>query len=421
MTTLPRTRLPSLLSTSIARIVLGRRANSAPRHSPIVVHCHLSWDNVWQRPQQYLSRLAQWHPVLFVETEVRNDDFDAFYEYRPAAGCPAITQLKVIFPARVWSDGAYVDRERNRLVKTALLEPALRKYNRPIQWFYDPMATTAFLGELDESLVVYDCMDELSQFRGASPELVKREQLLLQHADLVFCGGSALHRAKQAFHDDCHFFGCGVDVQHFGKALKRDTLVPADIRDLPKPICGYYGVVDERLDYDLLLNLARSTMGSIVVIGPTAKVRPDELPEHPRLHWLGRREYIHLPLYAKGFDVCLMPFALNEATEFINPTKALEYLGAGRPVVSTAIADVVSLFGDVIKIATSHEEFITLCNTEAESPSRRAQRARIRRAEANTWSRLSTDMEEHIVRKEAERAGVGAAARGVLAVEPHSA
>jgi glycosyltransferase involved in cell wall biosynthesis len=282
------------------------------------------------------------------------------------------------------------------------------------------MAVTAFLGHLDESMVVYDCMDELAQFRGASPELVKREQDLLKQADLIFCGGRRLHLAKSAYNRDCHFFGCGVDVEHFGQAMDRETVVPEDLRHLPRPIYGYYGVVDERLDYELLHQLARSTTGSVVVIGPTAKVRPEELPQHRRLHWLGRREYSQLPLYAKGFDVCLMPFALNEATEFINPTKALEYLAAGRPVVSTAIADVVSLFNDVVKVAPSREAFIALCSSQAENVSRHAQRAGLRRAEASTWDRLVGEIEGHIARKLAERIGGSATSPGVLAAAPHS-
>ena len=383
------------------------------------MHSHLSWDNVWQRPQQYLSRLSQWHPVLFVETEVQEGDFQAYYDCRPAAGCAGVTQMKIIFPRRVWNNGPYVDRERRRLLKTALLEPSLRKYSRPIQWFYDPMAVTAFLGHMDESLVVYDCMDELSQFRGATAEMVKREHARNGQRKQV-PHGSRLHQAKHAYNDDCHFFGCGVDVEHFATALEKSTGVPLDIRDLPKPIFGYYGVVDERVDYDLLLKLARGTVGSVVVLGPTAKVNPADLPKHPRLHFLGRREYAQLPTYSKGFDVCLMPFALNEATEFINPTKALEYLAAGRPVVSTAVADVVSLFADVVKVASSQDEFINLCIQQAENPSRQASRAGIRRAEANTWDRLSSEIANHLLRKESERATAASEDASVFAAEPRS-
>lgn len=420
MTTLPRPRPTSLLNTSIAQTLINRRTVAPQRRDPIVVHCHLSWDNVWQRPQQFLSRLAAWHPVLFVETEVRDGDFNAYYEFGPAAGCAAVIQMKIIFPHHRWNDGDYVDRERRRLLKTALLEPALRKFHRPIQWFYDPMAVAAFLGHMNESLVVYDCMDQLSQFRDAPVELVKREQELLDQADLVLCGGSRLHKAKSAFHDDCHFYGCGVDVEHFSKAFEKATTVPVEIRDLPKPVYGYYGVVDERLDYDLLLKLARSNVGSVVVVGPTAKVRPEELPRHPRLHWLGRQDYSRLPSFAKGFDVCLMPFALNEATEFINPTKALEYLSAGRPVVSSAIADVVTNFADVVQIATSHDEFITQCHQQAESPSRHTRRAGIRRAEANTWDRLSNEIENHLMRKLDERQVAAVQSDGSLAGAPRS-
>ena len=374
--------------------VTGKEARSS--EFSIVAHCHLSWDGVWQRPQQFLSRLAIKHPVLFVETHIIEDKRRPFYEFQPACGAVGVTQLKIFFPREVWHDGAFVDRERKRLVKEALLEPSLKRFRRPVQWFYDPMAV-AFAGALNERLIVYDCMDQLSQFRGAPAELVKREQQLLRVSDVVFCGGKKLHVDKSKSHSNCHFYGCGVDTKHFAKARLRGTTIPSDAAGLPRPIFGYYGVIDERLDYNLLLELAKSTSGSVVLLGPSAKISNSELPIHSNLHWLGRREYQDLPAYAKAFDVCLMPFALNAATEYINPTKALEYLSAGRPVVSTAVADVVSLFAKVVNIAATVETFIAACHHQASRPNARLKAAGLELAKANTWERIVGELEAHVI------------------------
>ena len=373
-------------------------AKSGPKASEfsIVAHCHLSWDGVWQRPQQFLSRMALRHPVLFVETHIVEDSRRPFYEFKAAAGAVGVTQLTISFPRKVWHDGAFVDRERKRLVTEALLEPALKPFRRPVQWFYDPMAV-AFAGALDERLIVYDCMDQLSQFRGAPSELCKREQQLLRVSDVVFCGGKKLHADKSKHHSNCHFYGCGVDTQHFAKARSRKTVVPTDVAAFPRPLFGYYGVIDERLDYELLLKLSENTQGSVVLLGPLAKVDKSELPAHANLHWLGRRDYQHLPSYAKAFDVCLMPFALNAATEYINPTKALEYLSAGRPVVSTAVPDVVSLFAKEVNIASSVESFIAACEKQSFRPSLRRKAAGLQLANANTWDRIVAELEAHIV------------------------
>jgi glycosyltransferase involved in cell wall biosynthesis len=398
--------------------IFGRTERAS--HPPIVAHCHLSWDNVWQRPQQLLSRLAQRHPVLFVETHVDENAGSARYEYRPAVGADNVTQLKIIIPRSVWHLGEFVDLERRRLVKAALNEPRLRKFKHPIHWFYDPMAVTAFAGHLGERLTVYDCMDQLSQFKGASSEIEIRERTLLALADVVFCGGDKLHKAKSAYNSNAHFYGCGVDIEHFSQALGADTRLPKEVRDLPRPIFGYYGVIDERLDYELIRRLAETTSGSVVLIVPTAKIDPASLPKRPNLHWLGRRAYEELPAYSKSFDVCLMPFALNEATEYINPTKALEYLGAGRPVVSTPIADVVSNFADVVKIGRTATEFLDLCEREAASPNLRRQKAGIRRARANSWEGIVSEMQAHMAaalsRKSAQAEGLSGAMEAVGAV-----
>ncbi|PTX94813.1 glycosyltransferase family 1 protein [Verrucomicrobia bacterium LW23] len=364
--------------------------------TPIMVHCHLHWDGVWQRPQQFMSRISMSRPVLFVETHVDSSVNTPTYRYAPAEGGGNVTILQVLFPPSVWHDGAYVDRTRRELVAAAVREPALRKFRKPVQWFYDPMAVTAFGGHMNEVLNVYDCMDQLSQFRGAPPCLLERERKLLALADLVFCGGSKLHQDKSRFHRNCHFYGCGVDIQHFAQARDGKCAVPSDIRDLPRPILGYYGVIDERLDYELLAKLAQETSGSVVMVGPLAKVTPDELPSHPKLHFIGRRTYDQLPGYAKAFDVCMMPFALNEATEFINPTKALEYLGAGRPVISTRVPDVVSLFSSEVVLATDHEEFIRHAAQMAQNSDGERRALGLQRAQSYTWDNIVGKLQDHM-------------------------
>ena len=312
-----------------------------------------------------------------------------------AQNFPNVTIFRLQFPAWRWANGAFVDRERRRLVKEFLAGPGAGQFEDAVQWFYDPMAVPAFLGQMDEVGVVYDCMDELSKFRCAPPQIKGREKKLLEAADVVFAGGRKLWQAKKLQNENCHFYGCGVDVDHFGKARREDTPVPADIAALKKPILGYFGVVDERMDYELLVKLAEANPDwSIAMVGPRVKV--DTLPERPNLHWLGQKNYLDLPAYCKAFDVCMMPFALNEATEFINPTKALEYMATGRPIVSSAVADVVTNFGNVVKIARSHEEFISLSREAIAKADTTRIEAGLKQAAENSWDSIVAQLEQHI-------------------------
>lgn len=396
----PRSDSPLRAKTSFSRV--------DPAQAPIVVFCHLSWDGVWQRPQQFLSRLAQTHPVLFVETYC-SDVPAGKVRTAPAPRHPNITVLQMHLPAARWHEGAFIDAERRRLLRTFLRTDA--RFAAPVLWFYDPMAVVAFAGHCGERAIVYDCMDELSQFRGAPRELAERERLLLGVADVVFCGGRKMRDKRLPFNRNCHFYGTGVDCAHFGAARTADLPVDPQIAALPGKVLGYFGVIDERIDYELLANLADALpQCSVAMVGPTAKVNPADFPQRPNLHWLGRRDYADLPAITKGFAVCLMPFALNEATEYINPTKALEYMAAGRPIVSTALDEVRTNFGAVCRIARSHHEFIAHCAQEADHPNR----ARIRRGLAltaqNTWEAIAAQMDQHLVaavNRRAERDGAG--------------
>jgi glycosyltransferase involved in cell wall biosynthesis len=352
------------------------RSERAPQRTaadfdaPLVVHSHLRWDFVWQRPQQLLSRFAATHPVLFVEEPVWADDVasPALELSSPMRG---VTRAIPRLPGALRGEGdASIVATRALLLQAFARGGALAgQFRAPVQWFYTPMPAPAMLGAFGERAVVYDCMDELSQFRFAPPELVERERLLIGRADVVFTGGYRLWQSKSKLHPNVHFFGCGVDSAHFAKARLSETPRPADLPDGDVPILGYYGVIDERIDYALVAALAeRLPDCRVVMVGPVVKVDPKELPQAPNLHWLGQKQYAELPGYAKHFDVALMPFALNEATEYINPTKTLEYMAAGKPIVSTAVADVVRNFTPVVKVARSRDGFVAAARAALACP-----------------------------------------------------
>src|SRR5436190_3345417 len=363
----------------------------------IVVHSHLRWDWVWQRPQQFLSRLSRKHRVLFVENPNPSGDVRTTrVNLREVSDFPNINVLQIEIPANRRSDMPWIDKERRRVVQSLLSGPVGQSFTSIVQWFYDPMAVTGFAGQLDEQLIVYDCMDELSLFRGAPPELVRRERELLAVADVVFAGGPKIWRAKRELNPNCFCYGCGVDAKHFGEACDPELRVPHDMAGLPRPVFGYIGVVDERIDYELLARLADSTPGSVVMVGPWTKVDPASFPRRDNLHWLGGRDYSDLPRYAKGFDVCIMPFAINEATRFINPTKALEYMATGRPIVSTPVEDVVAQFSDVITITKDATAFANACARVAVQPDSRQIERGLALAQQNSWESIVARLEQHI-------------------------
>jgi glycosyltransferase involved in cell wall biosynthesis len=239
-----------------------------------------------------------------------------------------------------------------------------------VAWLYTPIALP-LARRLDPAVMVYDCMDELSGFQGAAPELVAREAELFGVADLVFTGGRSLYEAKRGRHRRVHCFPSSVDVAHFARA--RQAPRPHRVR----PRLGSYGVIDERLDRDLLAAVAaRRPDWQLEMVGPVVKIDPATLPRAENIHYRGQRTYQELPALVAGWDVCLMPFALNAATRFISPTKVLEYMAAERPIVSTPIRDVAEPYGDVVRIAATPDAFVAACDAAlAESRAERAGRA----------------------------------------------
>src|SRR5688572_10365673 len=240
-----------------------------------------------------------------------------------------------------------------------LLDQLLHDYQivHPILWYYTPMALE-WTRHLEAKTIVFDCMDELSAFAHAPASLLSLEQELLERADLVFTGGQSLYEAKRRRHPRVHAFPSGVDRPHFAQA-RMPVSDPPDQAAIPRPRVGFFGVVDERMDLDLVAGLAwlRPDWQQII-IGPVVKIDPASLPRANNIHYLGIKGYGELPAYLAGWDVAYLPFARNDATRFISPTKTPEYLAAGRPVVSTSIADVVRPYGErgFVAIADTPEE-----------------------------------------------------------------
>lgn len=298
---------------------------------------HLRWNFVFQRPNHLMSRFAQERRVYFVEEPV-------FEDRPPRLDARHVeANLTVIVPhLRRRAEPEEALAQQRHLLNSLVREQDIRQ---PILWLYTPMSLP-IAADVEPSLVVYDCMDELSAFRGAPPLLRDRERELFARADLVFTGGQSLYEAKRAHHPSVYAFPSSVDAAHFAKA-RGQTSEPDDQRGVPRPRLGFFGVIDERLDMDLVARVAKERPAfQLVMLGPVVKIDPATLPRRPNIHWLGQRPYQDLPAYLRGWDVAIMPFALNEATRFISPTKTLEYLAAGKPVVSTAIRDVVTPYGD---------------------------------------------------------------------------
>jgi UDP-galactopyranose mutase len=317
---------------------------------PVVCFSHLRWDFVYQRPQHLMSRFARERRVYFVEEPVSYDGPPRL-DVRLSAG-----DLRVVVPyvPRGFAPHA-VEPTLRRLVADMFVSEHITAF---IAWYYTPMAF-AWAQHLHPDVVIYDCMDELSLFRGAPAEMVERERHLLQCADIVFTGGTSLYEAKRDRHPNVHCFSSSIDRDHFLPARTR-MMDPADQASIPHPRLGFAGVIDERMDIALLDAIAVAhPEWQLVLVGPVVKIDPGHLPCRSNIHYVGGKAYGELPAYMAGWDVALMPFAMNESTRFISPTKTPEYLAAGRPVVSTPIRDVVNPYGtaELVQIAHTPSEF----------------------------------------------------------------
>lgn len=424
----------------------------------ILCLAHLGWDFVWQRPQHILSRLSDRYPVIYVnEPHIRNasqPDYPADGQpyLKPVAQDERISAYQPIFPdnpeiighwqetythvvqrligrmrgngqlsGRAYSDttriatpaktnGATNGAAHGTPVHRPGADGAFPSHRSPlILWFYTPQPYY-MADQLDADLIVYDVMDELANFKNGTADLLAREAHLLQKADVVFTGGRSIYEARHGRHPNLHLYPSGVEPEHFAKALRPDLQVAPEISHLQGPVLGYYGVIDERLDIELLRSLAEShPEWSIVMVGPVVKISESDLPRLPNIHYLGKQPYERLPEFLKRFDVCLMPFAMNKATQSISPTKTLEYMAAHKPIVSTPVPDVVATWSDVVRIASDHEKFAAAVeNMLKESAADREVRHRREKAHLSrsTWDHITGQMAKNIDQALA-RHGVG--------------
>lgn len=362
--------------------------------STLLVFSHLRWNFVYQRPQHLLSRIARDYRVLFVEEPVPGSSRNYIEEIS------ACTGVKVLRPHIVGNSLGFEDE--NLPVLQELVSNYLRSHviDDYAVWLYTPLALP-IAKRLAPDAIIYDCMDELSAFKNASPHLIKRENELFSVADIVFTGGPSLYESKKTRHNNVYCFPSSVDAAHFAP-LRPDTAMDDHEaqREIPFPRVGYYGVIDERVDIELIEKLADARPEwQIIMVGPVVKIDPNGLPQRHNIHWLGQRSYEDLPRLARSWDVCLLPFALNESTRFISPTKTLEYMAAERPAVSTPIKDVVDPYSHVVRIAYSHEEFIDACEqTLDESEMERASRLKAMRSiiAQTSWDKTAHTMSKLI-------------------------
>ena len=354
----------------------------------LVCFSHLRWDFVYQRPQHLLSRCARNRRVFFIEEPVFGNTSMRLHVRETDEG------VYVVVPQL--PDGLRSEIAINAVMKEMtyrlFLEHGIDEY---VFWYYTPMALS-FTSHFNPIATVYDCMDELSAFKDAPTSLTTFEKELFRRVDLVFTGGQSLYEAKRNQHRAVYAFPSSIDASHFGKARTTAT-DPADQADIPHPRLGFFGVIDERFDRELLDQVAsRRPDWNFVMIGPVVKIDPETLPKHPNIHYLGGKKYDELPAYLAGWDIALLLFARNESTRFISPTKTPEYLAAGKPVISTSIRDVVRPYGDLklVEIADTPDEFIHAAEKIRSRPNDAEWLARVDSFLANvswdkTWKQMS--------------------------------
>jgi glycosyltransferase involved in cell wall biosynthesis len=380
-----------------------------PADSVLVCFSHLRWDFVFQRPQHLLTRAARTSKVYFIEEPIYEERLKhPRIDFRPQS--EGITVVVPVLPSNCPDALALEAQER-------ALDAVLEGHGgQPtVFWYYTPMAL-AFSADRPCDLCVYDCMDELSAFRGAPLELRQMEQRLLKRADLVFTGGRSLYEAKRGRHPNVHAFPSSIDARHFGAARRPGLVDPADQAGIPRPRIGFFGVIDERMDAALVAAAAALRPDlHFVMLGPVVKIDDADLPRAPNLHWLGSKRYQDLPAYLAHWDAGFMPFAINEATRFISPTKTPEFLAAGLPVVSTPIRDVVTPYGDngLVEIAATAEELVAAIDRLLVMP-RTEWRARVDLFLSDmSWDRTWSEMRQLMI--------AGGAFRRIRTGEPDAA
>jgi glycosyltransferase involved in cell wall biosynthesis len=359
-------------------------------HMDMVCFSHLRWGFVFQRPNHLLTRFSKHQRVFFIEEPIFHDDDEKIHieNYNE--------NLYIVTPyLKKGLSGKNIHQRLKKIIKNLLSNMQVTRY---LSWYYTPMALP-FTKELTPEMVIYDCMDELSAFKFAPAELTIREKELFKKADLVFTGGHSIYENKKNAHHNIFPFPSSIDKNHFGQARRLKT-DPPDQAHIPHPRFGFFGVVDERFDIELLDKVAKEKPEwNFIILGPIVKIDPNDLPKYPNVHFLGGKKYEELPGYIAGWDVATILFAMNESTRFISPTKTPEYLAAGKPVISTPIRDVVSPYGDndLVHIVSNAEEFIAAAETELKRKRKTAWLQKVDEFLAgNSWDRTWSQMVRNI-------------------------
>jgi len=367
------------------------------RQADLVVFCHLRWNFVFQRPQHLLSRLAQQRRVILIEEPQLDESGEPRMEIEAVADNIIVARPRTPITAH-----GFAPEQMPLLHKLVAQLMVEQNVERCITWFYTPLALP-LLPETPHELVIYDCMDALDAFLNAPPLLKQREKELLAGADLVFTGGPSLFRRLQDRHSNAHCFASSVDAKHFAQAqAPSSSAEPVDQSAAGHPRLGYFGVIDERVDLQLIDAVAAQRPDwQIVMVGPVVKIDESALPRRANIHYLGQKQYADLPKYLGGWDVCLLPFARNESTRYISPTKTLEYMAAEKPIVSTPITDVAEPYGHIVYLADTADEFITGCERALnDPPQERELRTSLMRQvlAATSWDATARRMEDLIDR-----------------------
>jgi UDP-galactopyranose mutase len=351
---------------------------------------HLRWGFVFQRPNHLLSRFSKHQRVFFIEEPMFTDGEEKLHieNYNE--------NLYIVTPhLKHGLSENDINRRLQKVITSLILQMQVKRY---YSWYYTPMALP-FTEHLNPELVIYDCMDELSAFKFAPADITQREQQLFAKADIVFTGGHSIYEFKKTAHHNIYSFPSSIDKAHFGKARKTKT-DPVDQAHIPHPRFGFFGVIDERFDVDMIDAVAKAKPDwQFVLLGPVVKIDPATLPKYKNVHYLGGKTYEELPTYIAGWDVAIIPFAINESTRFISPTKTPEYLAAGKPVISTPIRDVVSPYGNngLVHIVSNASEFIAAAEVELAKKRKAVWRKKVDEfLSGNSWDRTWSQMVRNI-------------------------
>ncbi|HLO58982.1 MAG TPA: glycosyltransferase family 1 protein [Bacteroidales bacterium] len=381
-----------------SEIVLNPINNLVPNKiRDLICFSHLRWDFVFQRPQHLLTRWSKDIRVFYFEEPVFSNE-DNFLEIKTN------TEFKNIYVLTPHLRSGYNEVQVSGILKDFVDSfIRLNQVEDYLLWYLTPMSLP-FSRHLKPLMVVYDCMDELSCFKGAHPRMLQYESMLMGMADVVFTGGHSLYEYKKTKHFNIYPFPSSIDKAHFETGNKCDD--PADQAGIPHPRAGFYGVIDERMDIELIRELSEKMPDfHFIMIGPVVKIDPRDLPDNPNIHYLGPKRYSELPSYLAYWDVALMPFAKNESTRFISPTKTPEYLCAYKPVISTSINDVVNPYGKngLVHIADTADEFVSAINRAMIQKNNKNWRSRVREfLSGNSWDNTFSGMKK-IIQETLER------------------